>query len=257
MIHEPERRIAYFSMEIAVAPEFPTYAGGLGVLAGDMLRSAADIGIPMVGVTLLHRKGYFHQQLDEKGRQSERPEEWHPETMLEPVDPIVPLNLNGQRLNIRAWRYSIEGVTGHKVPVYFLDTDLPDNPSWERTLTNTLYGGDEGYRLCQEAVLGIAGVRLLRALGHKEIVRFHMNEGHSALLALALLEERLGRPNLITASQEDIEAVRSQCIFTTHAPVPAALDQFPLELARQVLGQDRIGILDVTKCCPFGNLNMT
>ena len=244
-------------MEIAVAPEFPTYAGGLGVLAGDMLRSAADIGIPMVGVTLLHRKGYFRQQLDEKGRQSERPEEWHPETVLAPVEPIVSLNLNGQRVNIRAWRYSIEGITGHEVPVYFLDTDLLDNPSWERTLTNNLYGGDERYRLCQEAVLGIAGVRLLRALGHKEIVRFHMNEGHSALLALALLEEIVGRPNLASATNEEIEAVRRQCVFTTHTPVPAALDQFPLELARKVLGQDRVGILDATHCCPFGNLNMT
>ena len=240
-----------------MAPEFPTYAGGLGVLAGDMLRSAADIGIPMVGVTLLHRKGYFRQQLDEKGRQSERPEEWHPETVLAPVEPIVPLNLNGQRLNIRAWRYSIEGITGHEVPVYFLDTDLLDNPSWERTLTNNLYGGDERYRLCQEAVLGIAGVRLLRALGHKEIVRFHMNEGHSALLALALLEEIVGRPNLASATNEEIEAVRHQCVFTTHTPVPAALDQFPLELARKVLGQDRVGMLDATHCCPFGNLNMT
>jgi starch phosphorylase len=244
-------------MEIAVAPQFPTYAGGLGVLAGDMLRSAADIGIPMVGVTLLHRKGYFRQQLDEKGRQSERPEEWRPETMLEPVDPIVPLNLNGQRLSIRAWRYSIEGITGHKVPVYFLDTDLPDNPSWERTLTNNLYGGDERYRLCQEALLGIAGVRLLRALGLKEVVRFHMNEGHSALLALALLEEIVGRPNLAAATSEEIEAVRRQCVFTTHTPVPAAFDQFPLELARKVLGQDRVGMLDATHCCPFGNLNMT
>lgn len=240
-----------------MAPQFPTYAGGLGVLAGDMLRSAADIGIPMVGVTLVHRKGYFHQQLDGKGRQSEQPEEWHPEAMLEPVEPIVPLNLNGQRVNIRAWRYSIESITGHKVPVYFLDTDSPDNPSWERTLTNNLYGGDERYRLCQEAVLGIAGVRLLRALGHKEIVRFHMNEGHSALLALALLEEIVGRPNLASATNEEIEAVRRQCVFTTHTPIPAAFDQFPLELARKVLGQDRVGILDATRCCPFGNLNMT
>jgi glycogen phosphorylase len=254
---QPEIRIAYFSMEIAVAPQFPTYAGGLGVLAGDMLRSAADLGIPVAGVTLLHRKGYFRQQLDSLGRQSEGPEEWQPETALEPIEPIVPVNLDGQRINIRAWRYWIKGVTGHKVPVYFLDTDLPDNPAWERSLTNSLYGGDDRYRLCQEAVLGIAGVRLLRALGHKEIVRFHMNEGHSALLALALLEEIVGRPNLASATNEEIEAVRRQCVFTTHTPVPAAFDQFPLELVRQVLGHDRVGILDATRCCPFGNLNMT
>jgi len=257
LTHDLDMRIAYFSMEIAVAPQFPTYAGGLGVLAGDMLRSAADLGIPMAGVTLLHRKGYFRQQLDGKGQQSEVPEEWHPETTLEPIDLTVKLNLNGQGMNIRAWRFSLEGITGHKVPVYFLDTDLPDNAPWERTLTNSLYGGDEKYRLCQEAVLGIAGVRLLRALGCKDIVRFHMNEGHSALLALALLEEIVGRPNLASATNEEIEAVRRQCVFTTHTPVPAAFDQFPLELARKVLGEDRVGLLDATRCCPFGNLNMT
>jgi starch phosphorylase len=254
---ERQARIAYFSMEIAVDPRLPTYAGGLGVLAGDTLRSAADCGLPLVAVTLLPRQGYFHQHLDEKGQQFEQPEAWSPEAVFERIEPVLPLALDGTRLNVRAWRHWIEGITGHKVPVYFLDTDLRENSAWVRTLTNTLYGGDDLYRLSQEAVLGIGGVQLLRSLGYEQIVRFHMNEGHSALLALALLEERLGRPNLITATPEDIEAVRSQCVFTTHTPVPAALDQFPLELARHVLGQDRIGILDVTKCCPFGNLNMT
>jgi starch phosphorylase len=257
MTDEPEIKIAYFSMEIAADPRFPTYAGGLGVLAGDTLRSAADFGLPIAGVTLLHRQGYFRQHLDGKGRQTEGPDEWHPETELELVEPTVVVVLDGRRLKVRAWRYWIMGVTGQRVPVYFLDTDLPENPPWERTLTNSLYGGDTTYRLCQEAVLGIGGVQLLRALGYKEIVRFHMNEGHSALLALALLEEIVGRPNLSSATNEEIEAVRRQCVFTTHTPVPAALDQFPLELARQVLGQDRIGMLDATHCCPFGNLNMT
>ena len=244
-------------MEIAVHPQIPTYAGGLGVLAGDTLRSAADRELPIVGVSLLPRQGYFRQQLDESGQQFEQAEDWRPEAVLERVEPIVRLTLDGVRLSIRAWRYWIEGVTGRNVPVYFLDADLPENTSWERALTNSLYGGDAHYRLCQEALLGIGGVRLLRSMGYGDIVRFHMNEGHSALLALALLEERLGRPNLSSAKQEDLEAVRNQCIFTTHTPVPAALDQFPLELARRVLGQDRIGILDVTHCCPFGNLNMT
>ncbi len=257
MTNETEIRVAYFSMEIAVAPEIPTYAGGLGVLAGDMLRSAADIGIPMVGVTLIHRKGYFHQKLDGSGRQSEQPEGWHPDSLLEPIELTVPLNLNGEHLKVRAWRFSITGVTGHIVPVYFMDTDLPDNPPWERTLTDCLYGGDERYRLCQEAVLGIAGVRMLRALGHHDIVRFHMNEGHSALLAVALLEELVGRPNLASVTDEEIESVRQQCVFTTHTPVPSAIDQFPLDLVRKVLGHDRVGILDATHCCPFGNLNMT
>ena len=257
MTDEHQATIAYFSMEIAVDPKIPTYAGGLGVLAGDALRSAADRGLPMVGVTLLPRRGYFRQQLDESGQQSEQPEEWSPEAVFERVEPIVLLTLGGARLSIRAWRYWVKGVSGHKVPVYFLDTDMPENPSWERTLTNNLYGGDEQYRLCQEAVLGMGGLRLLRLLEYTDIVRFHMNEGHSALLTLALLEERVGRPKLGTATQDDIEAVRSQCVFTTHTPVPAAFDQFPLDVARQVLGPDRISILDVTRCCPPGNLNMT
>jgi len=243
-------------MEIAVDPRFPTYAGGLGVLAGDTLRSAADSGLPMVGLTLVSRQGYFRQQLDQVGRQSEWPEQWSPENVFERVETTVPLRLEGMQLHIRAWRYWIQGVTGHKVPVYFLDTDLPENPAWERTLTNNLYGGDERYRLCQEAVLGIGGIRMLRALGYENILRFHMNEGHSALLVLALLEERVG-PNLAAAGQDDIERVRGQCVFTTHTPVPAAQDQFSLQLAREVLGPERIGILEVTRCCPFGSLNMT
>jgi starch phosphorylase len=250
-------RIAYFSMEIAVDPRLPTYAGGLGVLAGDMLRSAADLALPMAGVTLLHRQGYFHQQLDAKGQQSESPEVWRPEEVFERLGPTVTLRLGEHPVNIQAWCYWITGTTGHKVPVYFLDTDVPDNTEWERSLTNNLYGGDERYRLCQEAVLGVGGVRLLRGLGHHKISRFHMNEGHAALLTVALLEEIVGRPNLASATEVEIEAVRSQCVFTSHTPVPAAFDQFPLELAREILGADRVGILESTRCCPFRNLNMT
>jgi glycogen phosphorylase len=257
MTDEPKAQIAYFSMEIAVDPDFPTYAGGLGVLAGDMLRSAADAGLPILGVTLLDRQGYFRQELDEKGQQIERPEEWRPEAKLEPTEPIVSLKLNGRRVQVRAWRYWITGITGHRVPVFLLDTDLPENDPWDRTLTNSLYGGDETYRLCQETILGIGGVYLLRALGYDRIARFHMNEGHSALLTLALLEEQLGSQNLRKASLENIEAVRKQCVFTTHTPVPAAFDQFSLDLVNRILGPDRAGVLTVTQCCPSGNLNMT
>jgi glycogen phosphorylase len=230
----PEKvRIAYFSMEIAANADFPTYAGGLGVLAGDTLRSAADLGVPIAAVTLLHRKGYFQQRLDAEGRQSEGAQEWEPERVLEPVDPVVAVELAGRTVKARAWRHSIAGVTGNRVPVYFLDTHLPENSSWERTLTDCLYGGDPTYRLCQEAVLGIGGIRLLRALGYLEIERFHMNEGHSALLAVELLHERLGSGKL---DEADLEAVHSLCVFTTHTPVPAAFDQFPLDLAARILG---------------------
>ena len=257
MISEPDIRIAYFSMEIAVDPRFPTYSGGLGVLAGDMLRSAADLGIPMVGVTLLDRQGYFRQHLDEKGQQSEEPQEWRPEEVLEPLEPVVLGFLEGKEVKIRGWRHLIIGLTGHTVPVYFLDVNLPENSDWERTLTDRLYGGDDTYRLCQEAILGIGGVRFLRAMGHRNISRFHMNEGHSALLTLALLEEEIGRHNLPNASLADIEKVREKCVFTTHTPVPAAFDQFPLDLATRILGADRVRTFLETKCCTDGTLNMT
>ena len=135
--------------------------------------------------------------------------------------------------------------------------NLPENSAWERTLTDRLYGGDDAYRLCQEAILGIGGVRFLRAMGHRNISRFHMNEGHSALLTLALLEEEIGRQNLTKVSLADIEKVREKCVFTTHTPVPAAFDQFPLDLATRILGADRVRTFLATECCPAGTLNMT
>jgi glycogen phosphorylase len=257
MTAEPDVRIAYFSMEIAADPRFPTYSGGLGVLAGDTLRSAADLGIPMVAVTLLHRKGYFRQLLDEKGRQTEGAQEWSPEKVLEPTAPLVSVRLDGQEVKVRGWRHSIVGLTGHKVQVYFLDVDMPENCNYQRTLTDYLYGGDDTYRLCQEAILGVGGIRFLRAMGHQTISRFHMNEGHSALLTLALLEEEIGREHLTRASAADIEKVREKCVFTTHTPVPAAFDQFSLALATQILGADRVRTFLDTGCCPAGTLNMT
>jgi starch phosphorylase len=257
MTSEPDIRIAYFSMEIAADHRFPTYSGGLGVLAGDTLRSAADLGIPMAGVTLLARKGYFRQHLDENGQQTEEPQEWSPEGVLEPLEPRVSIRLGGQEVKVRGWRHWITGLTGHKVPIYFLDVDVPENSAWERTLTDYLYGGDDAYRLCQEAILGIAGVRFLRAVGHQNVFRFHMNEGHSALLTLALLEEEIGRQDLTNANAADIEKVREKCVFTTHTPVPAAIDQFPLDLATRILGADRIRTFLETECCPAGTLNMT
>ena len=252
-----DARIAYFSMELAVDPGIPTYAGGLGVLAGDMMRSAADFALPMVGVTLLYRKGYLRQRLDERGRQSETPDEWHPEASLELVEPIVSVLLEERRVHLRAWRYWVQGRSGCAIPVYFLDSNLDENATRDRTLTDFLYGGDEYYRLCQEVILGIGGVRLLRALGYANIDRFHMNEGHSALLAVALMEERLGRANAGKATEEDIEAVRRQCIFTTHTPVPAGQDQYPIELVGRALGADRAGALEATGCYHEGKLNMT
>jgi starch phosphorylase len=122
------------------------------------------------------------------------------------------------------------------VPVYFLDTDLPENSDWDRNLTQFLYGGDLYYRLCQEVILGIGGIRMLRALGYTRIERFHMNEGHSSLLTMELLDEEARKAGRQTVTREDIESVRQQCIFTTHTPVPAGHDQFPLDLLRRIIG---------------------
>ncbi len=250
-------RVAYFSMEIALESGIPTYSGGLGVLAGDMLRSAADLGVPMVGITLIHRRGYFRQRLDARGNQFEEDAQWNPEELLEENSVRASVEIEGREVHLRAWKYSIRGISGHEVPVYLLDSDLAENTPWDRTLTDHLYGGDVHYRLCQEALLGIGGVRILRELGYTHITSYHMNEGHAALLALGLLEQRLGKPELSSATEEDIEAIRSQCVFTTHTPVPAGHDQFSRALMQQVLGVQRMRVLEVTRCCPEGTLNMT
>jgi starch phosphorylase len=244
-------------MEVGLDPAMPTYSGGLGVLAGDTLRTSADLGIPMVGVTFLHRKGYFCQHLDGQGNQSENPCDWNPREFLEPLQPRISVSIEGREVKIRAWRSFVVGVSGHTVPLYFLDTDLPENSSWDRTLTDHLYGGDQHYRLCQEVVLGLGGVIMLRALGYRDVTAYHMNEGHSALLTLALLEERTKGGNLRAVTDADIDAVRQRCVFTTHTPVPAGHDQFPWDLAQRVLGEERANFLATAQCCLDHSLNMT
>jgi len=229
--------VAYFTMEIALTDAMPTYSGGLGVLAGDTIRSAADLGVSMVGVTLLHRQGYFRQTLDDEGRQSDEPVEWEVADHLEEMEPRAIVKVEERDVTIRAWRYEVEGAGGHVVPVYFLDADLPENIEDDRRLTDRLYGGDERYRLCQEVLLGIGGVRMLRALGHEGIETYHMNEGHAGLLAFELLNEEATAAGRREIVREDIEAVRERCVFTTHTPVPAGHDQFPLELVGEVLGR--------------------
>ena len=192
---QTERTVAYFSMEIALEAGLPTYSGGLGVLAGDTIRSAADMKVPMVAVTLLHRKGYFYQRLDTSGWQTEEPAEWVVEDYLEEQPPRVTVHLEGRPVQIRAWKYEVQGISGATVPVYLLDCDLPENTEWDRKLTHYLYGGDSWYRLCQETVLGFGGVRMLRALGYNGLTRFHMNEGHASLLTVELLYEQARKAN--------------------------------------------------------------
>lgn len=250
-------RVAYFSMEIALQSDVPTYAGGLGVLAGDTLRSGADLGIPMLGVTLLHRKGYFEQRLDEQGNQTELPATWNPESVLEPMEPRTTISIEGRKVQLRAWRYVIRGIGGHTVPVYLLDTALPGNNAYDQKLTDVLYGGDNHYRLCQELVLGVGGIQILDSLGHKHLEIYHMNEGHAALISLALIERQLaGRP-LSSVTEEDRQTLRRKCIFTTHTPVPAGHDQFPKGLVRQVLGPEQADALEGAGCFTDGTLNMT
>jgi starch phosphorylase len=249
--------IAYFSMEICLQQGIPTYSGGLGVLAGDTLRSAADLSLPMVGVTLLHRKGYFRQHIDDQGNQSEGPVEWKPEEELTELPERTTVSIEGRDVHVRAWRYNVKGVTGHEVPVLLLDTALNENQEADRGFTDSLYGGDSRYRLCQEIILGMGGAQLLRCLGFGGDVRYHMNEGHSALLACSLLEWQLdGRP-VAELEETDIEAVRHQCVFTTHTPVPAGHDRFPSDVVRHVLGNDRLQLLETAKCVDAGELNMT
>lgn len=244
-------------MEIALETGIPTYSGGLGVLAGDTLRSAADLGFPMIGISLVHRKGYFRQRLSSNGQQSEEASVWYPEKRLQRLAESTAVTIEGRRVLIHAWRYEIVGISGARVPVYLLDTDVRENSEYDRSLTDTLYGGDDRYRLCQEVVLGIGGIKLLHRLGYQSLNSYHMNEGHAALLSLALLEDVLGDSHLGFATSEDIEEVRHRCVFTTHTPVPAGHDQFPRALVEQVLGRERAEALQVTKCCSGDMLNMT
>jgi starch phosphorylase len=248
--------VAYFSMEICLEQAIPTYSGGLGVLAGDTLRSAADLGVPVVAVTLVHRKGYFVQHLDASGQQTETPVDWSPDKVLEPVDARASVSIEGREVQVRAWKYIVKGIRGHEVPVYLLDTNLPVNSEWDRTLTDTLYGGDEHYRLCQEIVLGMGGAALLQAVGY-EAATYHLNEGHSALLTLQLLERELDGRQHFELADADLEAVRQRCIFTTHTPVPAGHDKFPVEMVRHVLGSERVMLLEACGGIHEGMLNMT
>jgi starch phosphorylase len=248
--------IAYFSMEVALEVGMPTYSGGLGVLAGDTVRSAADLRVPLVAVTLLHRKGYFYQRLDSDGRQREEPVEWVVGDFLTELPERVAVTIEGRPIQLRVWRYEVTGIGRFKVPVYFLDADLPENSAWDRSLTDTLYGGDPRYRLGQEIILGIGGVRMLRALGHRSIERFHMNEGHSSLLVLELLDEQAREAGRGAFNEEDMRAVRGMCVFTTHTPVAAGHDQFPLDLVDRVVGRPEILHNREIFCCE-GVLNMT
>ena len=250
------RRIAYFSMEIALSKELPTYSGGLGMLAGDTLRSAADMAAPMVAVSLVYRRGYFRQNLDAVGQQTESPVPWSPETTLPSARQVVSISMQGRKVAVCAWRFDVKGDAGYVIPVFLLDTDLEGNDPYDRRLTDHLYGGDTYYRLCQETVLGLGGVALLRALGVEPEV-YHMNEGHAALLGIGLLEKRMGAASLDQATQDDVAAIAQRCVFTTHTPVPAGHDQFGIDQMYAVLGAERGSAIERFGYLHNALLNMT
>ncbi len=252
-----EPKIAYLSMEIGIQNDIHTYSGGLGVLAGDTIRSAADLKVPMVAVTLISRKGYFRQVLDAEGNQTERPALWQPEKFMDALPEKVYLELSGRPVAIRAWIFVQRSVTGGKVPIFFLDTDLPENTPEDRELTSYLYGGDDRYRLKQEAILGIGGVRILRKLG-LDIKKYHMNEGHASLLTLELLLEY--RKDIESVWEEDliwdVDRVKELCVFTSHTPVEAGHDRFSYELFREIVGEV-IPLRVLKKLAGPDRLNMT
>ena len=250
-------RIAYFTMEIALRPEIHTYSGGLGVLAGDTARSCADLALSVVFVSLVSRAGYLRQEIDRHGRQMDLPDPWEPLEWTQPLDAMVAVSIEGRTVWIRPWLYSLRCPLGPSVPVLLLDTDLDQNDPRDRQLTDRLYGGDDVYRLKQEVVLGIGGVRLLKALGF-DITTFHLNEGHAALLTLELLHQFRRSPERLRPGEPvyDNAEVRERCVFTTHTPVAAGHDQFPYDLVSRVLG-DFIELDEIRIAGGPEQLNMT
>ncbi len=242
--------VGYFCMEMGIENEIPTYAGGLGVLAGDTLASCADLDVAVIGVTLIHRKGYFMQRFDQSGWQFEEEEEWNPYEKLILLPHEVSISILGRTVRLRAWLYKMKGVKGNLNPIIFLDTDIEGNNEEDRHITDKLYGGDVRHRLIQEAVLGIGGMRMLEKIGAMNIQKFHMNEGHSALLTIELYR-------MYGACDEPLQEVRRRAVFTTHTPVAAGHDQFDEGLVSAVLGESYIPNSIKGMVFEDGVLNMT
>jgi len=224
-IHTGKPKIAYFSMEIGLDKNIPTYSGGLGILAGDTLKSCADLNVPIIGITLLTESGYFYQKIDDEGNQIELPINFKSSDFLTLLPTKNSVKIEGRKVSINTWYYLIKGINEYIVPVFFLDTNLEENSEQDREITKYLYGGDNKYRLAQEIILGIGGVKAVKSLGYKTIDKYHMNEGHAALGTLELYREF-----------KNVDQVRDKCVFTTHTPVAAGHDQFDLSFAKPMLG---------------------
>lgn len=253
----PRTHIAYFSMEIAIRPEMRTYAGGLGVLAGDTARSCADLELPVVFVTLISRAGYFRQEIGSDGQQFEQPDWWEPERWCTALNAMVAVDIEQRPVWIRPWLYLHTCPLGHQIPILLLDTDLEQNDPADRELTHHLYGGDEAYRLKQEIVLGLGGLRALHALAF-DIHTFHLNEGHAALLTLELLKNhRLpAKEGSGGEAVYEVADVRESCVFTTHTPIEAGHDRFPYTLFERFL-PDFIAGDALRRLAGADRLNMT
>jgi starch phosphorylase len=223
--------VAYFSAEFGLDESLPVYSGGLGILAGDHLKAASELGVPLVGIGLFYRRGYFRQRLDENDRQVERYPRNDPSRLpleVVPMAPVVELaREDGALVPVRlaVWRAKVG-----RTSLYLLDTKVGGNPDWARGVTDILYGGDRENRLRQELVLGVGGVRVLRELGLEPTV-FHLNEGHSAFLQLERLRELVEEQGLSAAAA--LERLRASTVFTTHTPVPAGNEVFDPELVRR------------------------
>jgi len=235
-----DRKVAYFSMEIGYDPKMPNYSGGLGILAGDTLKSCADLRVPLLAVTLLSEEGYFRQELDEHGNQTEHPEQWNISEKLKPLAQKVVVSISGRNVIVRGWLKRIEGITGFEIPVIYLDTDLPENCEYDRSITKRLYGGDIALRITQEIVLGIAGYKLIAEIGYTGIQKFHLNEGHGSFLIL----EMLNNTKIHTHKQRPIEerydfkSLKSKVVFTTHTPVEAGHDKFDPQQVKDIISDN-------------------
>ena len=217
--------IAYFSAEIGISSSLPTYSGGLGVLAGDHIKAAGDIGINLCAITLLYREGYFRQRVDEDGIQSETYPKFDPHPLLKKIKNKFTLRLRERNVWIQVYRFDYKGQGGAIIPIYFLDTDIEDNFDDDRIITQRLYSGNKNHRILQEAILGFGGMQLLEDLNQNRIKKYHMNEGHCSFLVLSLYEKFKG----------DIEKIKSLCHFTTHTPVPAGHDHFSEKRVKKLL----------------------
>lgn len=227
--------IAYFTMEVGLRAEIPTYSGGLGVLSGDTIKSAADLNVPLCAVTLLHEQGYFTQVFTQDHWQQAQDVEWRKEDYMELLPNRVSVEIEGREIQVQAWKLAVKGITGHVVNIYFLDTNIEGNSEYDRGLTQHLYGGDHWYRMCQEIVLGIGGVKMLRSLDIP-VKKYHMNEGHAAFLTLELRREYRKQSLSSSSGELGIKHIKEECVFTTHTPVAAGHDAFEMDWVRRALG---------------------